>query len=97
MTTRTNKKRGESDYENENLSKGINVLLALEGNEFEPVSIRQVMERTGFSRDFCFRALKTLKLKGFAVESEQGQWSAGPKLLKFSQRYSEVVIAALNK
>jgi DNA-binding IclR family transcriptional regulator len=90
-------KRNETDYEIESVSKAVNVLMALEGTSFEPVSIQKIIERTGFSRDFCTRALVTWKIKGFAEQLPNKKWKVGAKILRFSQRYSEIAIAAINK
>lgn len=87
-------RRRDEDYEIEALSKGLMVLEALEGIAFEPVAIDTIIGRTGFSKDFVFRALKTLKLRGYAV-NEKGKWSVGPRVLKFSGRYSDVALRAL--
>lgn len=71
-------KRPDSDYEIEALSKGLIVLEALEGVRWEPVDVKTIVERTGFTRDLCDRTLKTLRLKGYAV-CENGKWTAGKR------------------
>lgn len=75
----------DADYEIESLSKGIAVLEALEGMNFEPVKIEIVMERTGFSRDFCTRALRTLRLRGYVAQLADKRWTLGTKFIRFSQ------------
>lgn len=78
-------KHPDDKYEIEALSKGLMVLEALEGIGFEPVAIDTIVGRTGFSKDFVFRALKTLKLRGYAV-CEKGKWTVGKRFVRFSQQ-----------
>lgn len=82
------KQRDDADYEIESLSKGIAVLEALEGMSFEPVSIEIIMQRSGFSRDFCTRALKTLRLRGYAQQLTDRRWTLGGKVIRFAQSVS---------
>jgi DNA-binding IclR family transcriptional regulator len=79
--------RTDNDYAIDALAKGLKVLEALEGNNFEPVSIKRVSERTRLPYDTCRNALITLKLEGFATQNERGLWAAGPKLLRFSKDF----------
>ena len=58
------------------------VFEALEGRSFEPVTIARVEQRTGFTRDFCMRALRTLKVAGYAKETLDG-WVLGPRPKRF--------------
>lgn len=90
-------KRDETKYEIEAASKTLNVLMALEGTNFEPVTVHKVIERTGYSRDFCDRALATLLINGFAVKTDGKKWMLGNKLLRFSERYNETVMSVLSK
>ncbi len=88
-------KRADSDYINDNLARGLKVLEALRGTNFEPVSIQRVADRTSFSYDFCRRALLTLKLQGYAAQTEKG-WTLGIKLMEFAANYNDVCIADLS-
>lgn len=88
MKTRTDK-----DYVNESLLHGLQVLEALEGNRFEPVPTQRIADRTKLPYDKVRRCLLTLKLKGWAAQVPGG-WTAGPRALGFSGRYSEVCLAA---
>lgn len=72
----------------------LKVLEALRGTNFEPVTIKRVEQRTGYSYDFCRRALITLKLAGFATESKEG-WQVGTKLMQFAANFNDVCLAAL--
>lgn len=78
-------KRPDSDYEIESVSKALMVLEALEGIGFEPVNLSTIVGRTGFSRDFVFRALKTLQMRGYAV-CEKGKWTVGKRIVRLSQQ-----------
>jgi DNA-binding IclR family transcriptional regulator len=85
------RQRDERDYELDTLARGLRVLAALEGTSFEHVTIQRVAERTGFSYDFCRRALITLKLAGFAAEVG-GKWTVGPKVLRFGTNFNQVCL-----
>jgi len=86
--------RSEEDYQLDVLRRGLKVLEALEGTNFEPVSIQRVSERSGQSYDFCRRALLTFKLAHYATQADRG-WQVGPRLLKFSTRFNDLCVAAV--
>lgn len=90
-------KRDDSDYEIEAVSKAIRVLEAVEGERGEPVKFTRIVQRTGFSRDFVMRALKTLELNGYAKQAGGNRWVLGQRLLKFSGDYSDLCLRALAK
>lgn len=75
-------RRPDSDYEIESASKVLMVLEALEGIGFEPVTLSTIVGRTGFSRDFVFRALKTLQMRGYATRLASGKWTAGKRFVR---------------
>jgi DNA-binding IclR family transcriptional regulator len=62
--------RSDQDYEIESLTKGMAVLEALEGTNFEPVSSKRIRERTQLSKDTVERCLKTFRLRGWAVQND---------------------------
>lgn len=76
--------RTDADYEIEALSKGLAVLEALEGVNFEPVKASRVEHRTEFTRDLVMRTLKTLRLRGYAVQNERGEWMIGPRFVRLA-------------
>ncbi len=85
-------KREQDTYVIDAVLRAAKVLEALAGTNFEPVSIQRVEQRTGFSYDFCRRALITWKRAGFATENAQaGKW---PKLMRFGANFNEAVIAS---
>lgn len=79
-------RRRDEDYEIEALSKGLMVLEALEGIGFEPVSLATVTGRTGFTRDYCYRALRTMKMRGYVAQAADDKWTIGKRLFVFCRR-----------
>lgn len=84
--------RDDASYVIDAVAKALKVFEALEGRSFEPVSVARVAQRTGFGRDFCFRALKTLKVAGYAKETLDG-WILGPKAEALSRRLSSSLLS----
>ena len=76
-------RRSDEDYEIEALSKGLIILEALEGVRWEPVSVGTVIERTGFTRDTVDRTLRTLRLRGYAVQIN-GRWTVGKRFSRLA-------------
>ncbi|MGE3385073.1 MAG: helix-turn-helix domain-containing protein [Pyrinomonadaceae bacterium] len=77
-------KRPDEAYEIAALSKGLVVLEALEGTNFEPVPVQRIIDRTGLPRDIVDRSLKTLRLRGYAVQNDRGEWSVGQRFLRLA-------------
>lgn len=86
-------KRNAKDYVNKNTVHTIKVLEALEGANFEPVKIKRIEERAGLPYDKCRRVLITLEMLGWATQNDKEEWSSGAKILRFANRYSELLIA----
>lgn len=82
----TNGKRTDADYEIEAFTKVWLVFEALEGINFEPIKQRRIEKRTGFSRDFVMRSLRTLRLHGLAVQNDRGEWTIGSKAIRVGSR-----------
>ncbi|HMV46545.1 MAG TPA: hypothetical protein PLD20_00825 [Blastocatellia bacterium] len=78
--------RSDDDYVIASLKKGLVVLEALKGQAYEAVTVREIARRTRFDYDFCRRALKTLKVSGWAIEDDNG-WRLSVKAMQFSQAY----------
>jgi biotin operon repressor len=76
------RKRTDADYEIESLTKGMAVLEALEGTNFEPVSSKRIRERTQLSKDTVERCLKTFRLRGWAVQNDRGEWMVGKRFIR---------------
>ena len=77
--------RTANDYTIDALLKGLQVLEALEGTNFEPVNLRRIEERTRLPYDTCMRAMKTLKVAGLATETARG-WTFSPRFIAFCRR-----------
>jgi DNA-binding IclR family transcriptional regulator len=89
--------RAEETYVIDAGAKMMKVLEALEGRNFEPVNIGRVAQRTGFSRDFCRRALITLKKVGWAKQlipdGRDSLFVLGPKAENLARRYGAAMVA----
>jgi predicted Rossmann fold nucleotide-binding protein DprA/Smf involved in DNA uptake len=79
-------KRSDADYEIESLTKGLAVLEALEGTNFEPVPIKRILDRTQLPRDVVTRSLKTFRLRGWAVQNDRGDWTIGRRCIRFGEK-----------
>lgn len=76
--------RPDKFYEITALTKGLVVLEALEGTAFEPVSVQRIMQRTQLPRDTVDRTLKTFRIRGWAVQNDRGEWTAGRRFMRFA-------------
>ncbi|QQS33524.1 MAG: hypothetical protein IPM50_02770 [Acidobacteriota bacterium] len=83
-----NTKRDAASYVNQNFCRIWQVMEALEGTAFEPVTRARIRQRTNLSPDAVKRAVITLKELGLAVETD-GKISVGPRIAKFAQRLAD--------
>lgn len=77
--------------------KMLKVLAALEGRNFEPVSIKRVSERTKLPFFFCRSALLTLKDEGWAkqvLDGKESLWILGPKAENMGKRLAAASLSA---
>lgn len=86
MATPTKRTRTDADYVIEAAAKTLTVLEALAEDNFKPVDVPTIQARTGYTYDFCRRALRTLKSKGWAVETPLG-WQMSVKAGQFSEKF----------
>jgi len=86
LATEFKNQRDDGQYVIVAFRKGLAVLEALKGHEYEPVSVAEIQRRTKFDYDFCRRALKTLKVCGWAIEDERG-WRLSVKAMQFSNDF----------
>lgn len=86
MATPTKRTRDDSEYVIEAAAKTLTVLEALAEDNFKPVDVPTIQARTKFTYDFCRRALRTLKSKGWAIETDRG-WQMSVKAAQFSEKY----------
>lgn len=80
------RKRDDADYEIEAFTKVWLVFEALEGTQFEPVLQKRIEQRTGFSRDFVMRSLRTLRLHGLAIQNARGEWTIGARAIRLGSK-----------
>lgn len=78
--------RTDEDYEIEALSKGLAVLETLEDG---PVKRSRIEQRTGFKRDLVMRTLRTLRLRGYAVENDRGEWMIGRNFIRLATKIAK--------
>lgn len=85
MTTEIGKRerRRRESYEIESVTKALQVLEALEGIAFEPVTISTIVGRTGLTKNGVFRALKTLEMRGYAI-CQGEKWTVGKRLTRLA-------------
>lgn len=76
------RKREDSEYEIESVSKAFAVLEILVDSE--PVSQKKIVEKSRFGRDVVMRTLKTLRLRGYAAQNATGEWISGPRLIRLA-------------
>lgn len=72
-------------YRIEALANGLSVLSVLVDAPVRGLTIKDIEERTGFSYNFCLRALRTLESEQFAVQTKTG-WRLGPAALTLRQQ-----------
>lgn len=69
--------------------KTLRVVLALAGNEFEGLAVKQICEATGLSPSMAGNYLETLRVEGLAEKIEETQrWRLGPKLVQVAIAFS---------
>ncbi len=88
--------RDEDSYVIAAFAKGLKIFECFEGRNFEPVTIKMAMERTGYPRFYCMAALITLKKLGFAKEILNGRERAfvlGHKFENLARSYASQALA----
>ena len=90
------KDRSEDSYIIAAFAKGLKIFECFEGRNFEPVTVKMAMERTGYPRSYCRAALITLKKLGFAKEILSGRESTyvlGHKFENLARSYASTELA----
>lgn len=88
--------REEKSYIIAAFAKGLKIFECFEGRNFEPVTIKMAMQRTGYPRYYCRAALTTLKHLGWAKEILNGQERAfilGPKFERLARQYAATALS----
>jgi hypothetical protein len=86
--------RGERDEASYVIDVGLRILKMLEcmeGRNFEPVTFKRAMQRSGFDRNFVRSAMITLKKAGWVKEVISGrerEFILGPKAENLAKRLS---------
>ncbi len=94
-----NSRAGERDEESyiiEAFAKGLKIFECFEGRNFEPVTIKRAMQRSGYPRSYCRDALITLKKLGWAKEIILGRERAfilGHKFENLARSYSASLLS----
>ncbi len=100
-------KRELKDYAVEKAIETIKVVESLEGTNFEPISIEEIICRVGvlrnskdradyLKRDAVWRILVSLELCGWA-KNVNGKWMLGAAALKLSSKYADICLQAVAK
>lgn len=71
----------ERTYEIAAASKVFRVLEAVHSDTGEAVRFLRIVERTGFSKNFVLRAIKTLELNGYVQCIGGNRWVYGKRFL----------------
>lgn len=71
----------------------LTVLEALEGTNFEPVTLTRIAQRTGFNNNICTWALGTLEAKGYAKQLPDKRWMMTTKLLRLAGRLEAAALS----
>jgi len=75
-------KRDDEAYEIESVSKSLAVLECL--IEEEPVPLKKVAAKTELGRDVVMRTLRTFRIRGYAKQNADGDWIAGPRMVRLA-------------
>ncbi|MDG9783681.1 hypothetical protein [Metapseudomonas otitidis] len=72
----------EDKYTSEQVQRVLRVLLALAGNEFRGMTLKEVADAANCSADNALRALENLRTAGLAERTayDDKRWMLGPKL-----------------
>lgn len=74
-------KRTDADYEIDAVSKSDVVIEVLV--EDGPIKEKKIVAKTGLSKDFVMRVLRTKRLRGYAVQNATTkEWSIGPRMIR---------------
>lgn len=85
----------DDKYTSEQVQRVLRVLLALAGNEFRGMSLKEVATAADCSNDNALRALENLRTAGLAERSvhDDKRWQLGPRLVQVAFAFD----AALQK
>jgi DNA-binding IclR family transcriptional regulator len=81
-----NKKRPKESYRIDSVEKALRVLEAVESETGRPIPLGKIIGRTGFSRDFCTRALATFEINGYVAQVPGKGWVFGARFLRVAYK-----------
>lgn len=76
------RKNDDARYEIESVSKALAVFETLQDG---PLRVSRIVEKSRQNRNFVMSSLCTLRLKGFAMQNERGEWIVGQNFVKFAR------------
>lgn len=87
-------RREAKDYAVEKTIDTVKIIESLEGGNFEPVTIAQIIERVGYipirdeklKPDAVRRILITLELVGWTAKTADGRWTIGKNFVRFAMK-----------
>ena len=94
--TQARSERSEESYVIAAFAKGLKIFECFEGRNFEPVTIKMAMQRSGYPRSYCRDALTTLKKLGWAKEILNGKertFVLGHKFENLARSYASTELA----
>ncbi|QZP26196.1 IclR family transcriptional regulator [Pseudomonas mosselii] len=86
----------EDKYTSEQVQRVLRVMLALAGNEFRGMTLKEVAAAAECTNDNALRALENLRTAGLADRSphDHHRWLLGPRLVQVSFAFDEALRAA---
>ena len=83
----------ENKYTSEQVQRVLRVLMALAGNEFRGMTLKDVATATDCSNDNALRALENLRTAGLAERSphDEKRWLLGPRLVQVAFAFDDAL------
>lgn len=73
----------------ESIDRALQLLTAMMDAGGQPLSLAELTERVGIAKPTCYRALSTLKLRGFVEQDvETGQYRLGPMAMRMGETFA---------
>ncbi|UVK85205.1 hypothetical protein LOY46_11175 [Pseudomonas sichuanensis] len=86
----------DDKYTSEQVQRVLRVMLALAGNEFRGMTLKEVATAADCTNDNALRALENLRTAGLADRSphDHHRWLLGPRLVQVSFAFDEALSKA---
>lgn len=87
---------GEDKYTSEQVQRVLRALLALAGNEFRGMTLKEVSAAINCTTDNTLRALENLRTAGLAERTayDDKRWMLGPKLPQIAFAFDQALHSA---